>query len=287
MKIFHEALNTIRKNKYAAATTVAVLVCNMLILGIFGHVIRNLNQFLDNVNSSVQITAYTSEKLKPEDLVQLVASIKAQDGVKDCHYVPKEEAIKEFAGDPDFKSYVDNVKENPLPNSVKVGVEKEHRNAAGLQALAAFVGALPGITEVNYRKDEAERFFKIISSIEVFAAGFSLILILSSAFVVTSTVRNNIHSRRGVINSMLKSGSNAKALKKVFVLESVLLGAAGGVIAASLLAFLEFTVVGMINLLWSGRWVRVDAALFFGIVLFSALLGFLSSIFIRIEQSNH
>ena len=287
MKILREALNIIAKNKYAAATTVAVLVCNMLILGIFGHVIRNLNGFLENVNSSVQITAYTSEKLKPEDIVQLVASIKAQDGVKDCRYVPKEEAIKEFAGDPDFKSYVDNVKENPLPNSVKIEVEKEHRNAKGLQELATFVGTLPGITEINYRKDETERFFNIISIIELFAAGFSLILVLSSAFVVTSTVRNNIHSRRGVINSMLNSGSSAKALKQVFVVESVILGAAGGIIAASLLILLELAVIGKINLLWSGRWARVDYLMFSGIVLFSAALGFLSSIFIRIEQSNH
>ena len=217
MKIFHEAVKTISKNRYAAATTVAVLVCNMLILGISFHVIRNLNKFLNEVNSSVQITAYTSEKLKPEDIVQMVAVIKAQAGVSDCHYVPKEEAIKEFAADPDFKNYMENVKENPLPNAVKVEVDKEHRNAKGLQELAAFVGTLPGITEVNYRKDETERFFNIVSSVELFAAGFAVILVLSSAFVVTSTVRNNIHSRRGVINSMLKSGSTADALKKVFL----------------------------------------------------------------------
>ncbi len=286
MKIFHEAVKTISKHRYAAATTVAVLVCNMLILGISFHVIRNLNKFLNEVNSSVQITAYASEKLKPEDIVQMVAVIKAQNGVSDCHYVSKEEAIKEFAADPDFKNYMENVKENPLPNTVKVEVEKEHRNAKGLQELAAFVGTLPGITEVNYRKDETERFLNIVSSVELFAAGFALILVLSSAFVVTSTVRNNIYSRRGVINSMLKSGSNAVALKKVFVLESVMLGAAGGLIAASLLLLIELAVIGKINLLWSGRWARVDALYFSGIVIFSAALGFLSSAFIRIEQSN-
>ncbi len=286
MKIFKEAIKTISKNRFTAATTVAVLVCNMLILGISFHVIRNLNKFLNEVNSSVQITAYTSEKIKPEDLVQMIAQIKAQAGVSDCHYVPKEEAIKRFASDPDFKSYVDNVKENPLPNAVQVEVEKEHRNNKGLQELAAFVGTLPGIKEVIYRKEETERFFNIVSGVELFVSGYALILVLSSAFVITSTVRNNIHSRRGLINSMLKSGSKADALKEVFILESVILGAVGGFIAASLLFLMEMAVIGKINMLWSDKWARVDFALFSGIVLFSAALGFLSSVFIRIEQSN-
>ena len=160
MNVFKEAVLSLKKYKFTAVTTIMILAFNLLVLGIFAMLIYNLNNFLNEVRNSVEISVYIKEGTKKEAADAIAMKIKLKSGIDDAIFFSRDEALKEFAQNEDFKSYLDSFKINPLPDSIRVIINKEYKkDPVKLKEFADFFKTIDNVTDVYYQKEEIERFF--------------------------------------------------------------------------------------------------------------------------------
>ena len=82
---------------------------------------------------------------------------------------------------------------------------------------------------------------------------------------------------------MKSSGVSLFGIKSIFMVESMIEGAAGGVLASLLLLSADRIAFEKLNILWSGKWLSVNPLIII-IVIFSGIaMGFISSLLFRIK----
>ncbi|MEI6846035.1 MAG: permease-like cell division protein FtsX, partial [Candidatus Firestonebacteria bacterium] len=274
MNLIKEAVLSLKKYKLTAISTIIILAFNLLVLGIFALLIYNLNNFLDEIRNSVEISVYLKEGTKKEVTDAIAMKIKLKSGIDDAVFVSRDEAIKEFAQNEDFKSYLDSFKINPLPDSIRVVINKEYKkDPLKIKEFADFIKTLENVTDVYYQKEEMERFYSFTGIIRKIVIWLSLILVSGSIFIVSSAVRLSVFARKEDIKKMKDAGATLFGIKAIFMVESILEGAAGGVLAALLLLGVERIALQKLNVLWSGKWLSVNPLILLIVVFSGILLG--------------
>ena len=79
-------------------------------------------------------------------------------------------------------------------------------------------------------------------------------------------------------------GVSLLGIKAIFIVESIIQGAVGGLLAAVFLYLLEKTAIEKLNILWSGKWQQITLPMACIIVLAGILLGAAGSLFFRIKN---
>ena len=284
MNVFKEAVLSLKKYKFTAVTTIMILAFNLLVLGIFAMLIYNLNNFLNEVRNSVEISVYIKEGTKKEAADAIAMKIKLKSGIDDAIFFSREEALKEFAQNEDFKSYLDSFKINPLPDSIRVIINKEYKkDPVKLKEFADFFKTIDNVTDVYYQKEEIERFFGFAGIIRKIVIWLSVMLILGSIFIVSSTVRLSVFARKDDIKKMKSAGISLFSIKSIFMVESMLEGAAGGILAAIFLLGVERLALEKLNILWSGKWLHITPVMILIVVFSGILMGLISSLLFRIK----
>ncbi len=285
MNLIKEAVYSLKKYKFMTFTTVIILSFNLVVLGMFALIMFNLNNFLEEIRNSVEITVFLKDGIKKEAVDIIVVKLKQKNGIMDAIYVPREEALKEFASNEDFKNYLDNFKLNPLPDSIRVVVNKELKNDSyRLKEFAEFCGKIEGVSEIYYQKEEIEKFLNLAGIIRKIIIWMSGILLMGSIFMVSITIRISVFSRKEDIKIMKDSGASMLGIRGIFVVESILQGAAGGLLAALFLYLLEQAAITKLNVLWSGKWQQINWVILLLITGSGMLLGLIGSLLFRIKN---
>ena len=108
MNVVKESVLSLKKYKFITITTILILAFNLLVLGIFAMLMYNLDNFLNEIRNSVEISVYLREGTKKEAADEIVMKIKLSKGVDNVVFVSRDEALKEFAQNEDFKTYLDS-----------------------------------------------------------------------------------------------------------------------------------------------------------------------------------
>ncbi|OGF45402.1 MAG: hypothetical protein A2452_04460 [Candidatus Firestonebacteria bacterium RIFOXYC2_FULL_39_67] len=284
MNVVKESVLSLKKYKFITITTILILAFNLLVLGIFAMLMYNLDNFLNEIRNSVEISVYLREGTKKEAADEIVMKIKLSKGVDNVVFVSRDEALKEFAQNEDFKTYLDSFKINPLPDSVRVLIKKEFKkDPLKLKELADSFKTIEKVTDVYYQREEIERFYSFAEIIRKIVSWLSIILVLGSIFIVSSTLRISVFARKEDIKKMKSSGVSLFGIKSIFMVESMIEGAAGGVLASLLLLSADRIAFEKLNILWSGKWLSVNPLIII-IVIFSGIaMGFISSLLFRIK----
>ncbi|MFH1074902.1 MAG: permease-like cell division protein FtsX [Candidatus Firestonebacteria bacterium] len=284
MNVIKEAVLSLKKYKFTVVTTIFILAFNLFVLGIFAMLMYNLNNFLNEIRDSVEISVYLKEGTKKEAADAIAMEIKLRTGIDDAVFVSRDEAIKEFAQNEDFKTYLDSFKINPLPDSIRVVIKKEFKkDPVKLKEFADSFKAIENVTDVYYQKEEFERFFSLAGIIRKIVIWLSVILIAGSVFIVSSTVRISVFARKDDIKKMKSSGVTLFGIKSIFIIESMIEGAAGGILAVLLLAGVERIALEKLNILWSGKWLPVNPVIVMIVIASGIILGLISSLLFRIK----
>ncbi|OGF46161.1 MAG: hypothetical protein A2231_03335 [Candidatus Firestonebacteria bacterium RIFOXYA2_FULL_40_8] len=284
MNVLKEVALSLKKYKFTTITTILILAFNILVLGIFAMLMYNLDNFLNEIRNSVEISVYLKDGTKREAADAIAVKIKIKTGIDDAVFVSRDEALKEFAQNEDFKSYLDSFKINPLPDSIRVVINKEFKkDPLKLKEFSDSFKTIENVTDVYYQREEVERFYGFAVVIRKIVIWLSVILVAGSIFIVSSTVRLSVFARKDDIKKMKSSGVALLKIKSIFIVESMLEGAAGGVLAALLLLGVERIAYEKLNILWSGKWLAVNPLIIVIVILSGIVMGLISSLLFRIK----
>lgn len=231
---FGETIKSLQRNRLLSIATISTVAICILILGVAVLMTINAGNFMNRLESDLEIAVFVDNSLEKSQLNDLEYAIKELPGVKSIKFVSKEQALKnmqEKFGDKDY-DLRQTLGKNPLPNSFEVKAQ----NPKDVAKLAKKVQKLDGVTKVNYGQGVVERLFQVTRWIRIISVALIIMLAFGAVFLIATTIRLAIFSRRKEIYLMKLIGATDWFVRWPFFIEGVLLGALGSLIAIVLLA---------------------------------------------------
>ena len=116
---------------------------------------------------------------------------------------------------------------NPLPNSFEVLVRRPDM----VKTAAASIEQMDGVEMAKYGQDVVEHLFDITRLIRLFGAILMVLLAGATLFIISNTIRLTVIARRKEIAIMKYVGATDWFIRWPFLLEGIVLGFAGSILA--------------------------------------------------------
>jgi cell division transport system permease protein len=229
------------------AATMTVLV-GMFILGLFIALFTWTQSWSNHVKRElvVKVDFKTSgEKGGPATRQQenaVARLIQSNTMVKSVKFVPKAEAFREMQRT--HPELTRDLPWNPLPDSFEIVPVK----AEDIHAVAqSFQPAPPGVSKVIEGKQLSNRVLTFAHVIDIVFAIGAVVLVLASTLLIANTIRLSIFSRRREIEVMKLVGATNWFVRAPFMIEGLICGFAGSLLAIVLLVLARATVLPAIH----------------------------------------
>jgi cell division transport system permease protein len=229
------------------AATMTVLV-GMVILGLFIALFTWTQSWSNHVKRElvVKVDFKTSgEKSGPATRAQenaVARLLQSNPKIKSATFVPKTEAFKQMQRlHPELTR---DLPWNPLPDSfeiVPVKAEYIHGIAQSLQPPPA------GVSKVIEGKRLSNRVITFAHVVDIIFAIGAVVLVLASTLLIANTIRLSIFARRREIEVMKLVGATNWFVRAPFMIEGLLTGFAGSVLAILLLILLKAVALPAIH----------------------------------------
>jgi cell division transport system permease protein len=235
-----EALRSMKRNPIPSFAAMASVLVTLLVLGVFIPVVQATTGAANEVRNKVSLEVYLKNGATKDQIAHVRQLLVGQDGVKSVLFVSKAEAYKrESKANPEAYKLLGS---NPLPDSFRITPNNPDDVTAIRDALAPTTASGkrtvidPAIDEVKNRKDETD---KILTATKVVKMAMLLLcglLVLASALLVSNTIRLSLFSRRREVEVMKLVGATDWFIRWPFVIEGIILGSLGGLLAILMLA---------------------------------------------------
>ena len=101
----------------------------------------------------------------------------------------------------------------------------------------------PAIDEVNNREEETEKILSVTRVVKLTTALLAGLLVIASILLIANTIRLSLYARRREVEVMKLVGATDWFIRWPFVIEGILVGIMGGVLAVLLLAVMKIAVI--------------------------------------------
>jgi cell division transport system permease protein len=98
--------------------------------------------------------------------------------------------------------------------------------------LAKRLNGLTGVVQVSYQSQVVSRLFNLIDGVRVVGLGLGILLVLGALLVINNAIRLGIIARRREISIMRLVGATESLVHWPFILEGLILGLIGSLVAA-------------------------------------------------------
>lgn len=230
-----EVIHSLRRNNWMSVASIGTVAVSLFIFGMFLMLVMNMNKMVDAMESQVQIMVYLEDDFSRDDARELEVDLKKMQGVEKVTFVPKEEAMEKFKERlGDQKTLLDALDEtNPLPDSFEVMVVQPEMVKTAAENIEKF----EGVNSAKYGQDVMEHLFDITRLIRIFGFALMMVLALATLFIISNTIRLTVFARRKEIAIMKYVGATDWFIRWPFVLEGIVMGFLGSLIASVVLRF--------------------------------------------------
>jgi cell division transport system permease protein len=221
------------------ALTIAFVV---LIFGLSTLIYFNLHRLAENYSREIRIVTYIDPALPPEGIEGLKAKVLKLRGVANIRYITSREGYQRLVQQfQDEKDILAGLGEDFLPPTLEIEVTETMYNLGRIRPLVSELTSLPGITDVYYGKEWVERLRQAADFTRLITFAIGGLLLLTTIFVVSNTIKLTIYLRRNELETMRLVGATNFFIRGPFVLEGMLQGMVGsGLAMLALFALFEF-----------------------------------------------
>ena len=235
-----EAFRSISRNAIPSFAAMASVLVTVLVLGVFIPVVQATTGAANEVRGRVLVDVYLKKDATKQDVARVQALLGRTDHVGKVQYVSKAQAYaQEKKRNPEAYELLGT---NPLPDTFRVTPDKPDNVVALRNALAPTVAAngartpIDGaIDQVKNRKDETTKILTATRVVKLAMGGLAVLLIIASILLISNTIRLSLFSRRREVEVMKLVGATDSFIRWPFVIEGIVLGALGGIVAVLML----------------------------------------------------
>lgn len=227
-----EALASLWRGGRAAAMSMGTIAIAFLALGGFLLISANLQRMVQRWMESAEVSVYLRDDITTQSRAAIEGRLKEEASVLQVDYITKDQALERFQADfPELADVAPTLGSNPFPASFEVRIRPGGSVADEAEALASRVSELSGVADVQFDRRWLERVLSFIAGVRVAGLALTVVLLLGAAFTVTAVVRLSLHARRDELDIMQLVGAPFGFIRGPFVVEGLLLGGIGALLA--------------------------------------------------------
>jgi len=241
-----EALRGLRRSSAPALAALLTVLLTAVVLGVFIPIVQATTGTANEVRSRVVVDVYVKDSATQLEQSQLREAIEGTSNVKSVEFISKGEALAraEEKNPKAFEEGAELLGSNPLPASFRVTPEDPDRLDDIVQRLSAGnQPQLAAIDEVRDREEDTDKILSATGLVKGLTAGLAVLLVLASIALIANTIRLSVFARRREVEVMKLVGATNWFIRWPFVIEGMVVGFLGGVLAVLLLAILKTTFV--------------------------------------------
>ena len=224
---FSEGFHSVFTHGFMSFAAVCMIVACLLIMGSFTLLAVNLDQLLGSFEAENEFLAYIDENYTTEEAQALQTKIESIPNVKQAIFVTREEALQEYKEGRADNSLLDQMPASALRDRYRIHVADIEQMSSTVEA----VKGIEGVANVRAAIDIANGFVlarNIATGVAVILVG---ILLIVSLFIISNTIRLATFYRREEIAIMKMCGATDAFIRWPFVVEGMILGLLGAVLA--------------------------------------------------------
>jgi len=242
-----EALRALKRNAIPSFAAMATVLVTVLVLGVFIPVVQATTGAANEVRGKVIADVYLKTDAVQKDVDRVDRLLKAEPMISKVEFISADQAYAtERKRNP--KAY-ELLGSNPLPDTFRITPKNPDdigKIKDALAPVAAGGGTTvvdPAIDEVRNREEDTNKILAVTNVVKITMALLAGLLGVASMLLIANTIRLSLYARRREVEVMKLVGATDWFIRWPFVLEGVIVGLFGGVIAIALLAIVKIAVV--------------------------------------------
>mgnify|MGYP001852295692 FL=1 len=221
-----EGFHSIFSHGLLSFAAVCMIVACLIIMGSFSLLALNADQVMSQLESENVFYAYIDENYTDEQITELEAKVKQIDNVASVEFVSREQAKEEYLGGRTEEMFV-NMPDEVFRDRLVIHVYDLEKFSQTVDE----VSALEGVADHRAEQDLTDAFITVRNVATAVAGILIGILAAISLFIIANTVRLAAFARREEIAIMKMCGASDSFIRWPFVIEGMLLGLFGALLA--------------------------------------------------------
>jgi cell division transport system permease protein len=244
---FQEALRALKRNGAPSLAAIVTTVVTVVLLGMLIPIFQTAQGKSEEVRDQLNVQYALFDDATKAEIAGLRRKLEGIPHVAEVVFVSKTQALETLKGELKDKTIVEELHSNPLPNSFEVKAD----DAANLPAIEKAVfpngpkgkAISPIISNPFDRQQSSEKIEQVTSALKIVLTVITALLVLASLMLIGNTIRLSIYTRRREVEVMRLVGATRWFIRWPFMIEGVVVGFAGGLLAILILWLGKITVV--------------------------------------------
>jgi len=251
-----EAFRALRRNGAPSMAAIVTTVTTVILLGVLIPVFQTTQAKSSEIRQSLEFRVPVYDDATEAEISALQRKLEAIPHVASVRFVTKAQALNEFKASYGKAKVEESITQlrghNPLPGNFSVKPD----DASNLESVRDAV-APPGPdgkpkpissiivaeTPTFEQQQGGKKIEQVTSALKIVLSVITALLILASLMLVGNTIRLSIYTRRREVEVMRLVGATRWFIRWPFMIEGVVVGFAGGLVAILILWLGKITIV--------------------------------------------
>jgi cell division transport system permease protein len=242
-----EAMRSLGRNAAPSFAALATILLTMLVIGVFIPIVQATTGAANDVRQRVLVDVYLNRDATQRDIARVRAMLTDAPNVKRVEFISKQQAYEaQRKKDPEAFALLGT---NPLPDTFRITPQNPDsvlEIKSDLAPAAAGGGRTPvdqAIDEVRDRREDTSKILQVTRFVKLMAGTLGALLVAASIFLIANTIRLSLYARRREVEVMKLVGATDWFIRWPFVIEGVIVGALGTLLAILLLAVGKIAII--------------------------------------------
>jgi cell division transport system permease protein len=222
-----------RNAMMSLAATATVVLMLVLLSGLF-IVLTGLNSGIDFIESKVGVTAELKDRLPDAQRTALMAEISKIPGVRNVTYVSPDEALQRL--EDSFAAQGKKLETGGATIQLQATLEISLSDPAFASPVSTALQDRTEVTKITTQQEQIDKLIGIINVVRTAGLVAVGLVGLTVLFMIVNTIRIAVYSRAAEIEIMRLVGASDSFIRWPFILEGILCGLIGAVVALVLVA---------------------------------------------------
>ncbi len=244
--IFRETRNNLRWNITLVLATVVAVWVSLTLFGASLIIREGVQQATQRWQGGIEFIVFMNPDATEDQLVAVEAGLSENPEVESWDFFDKNQSYNEFvtafSNQPEL---VDSVTPEDLPPSFRV--RPTVTNSEAIEAVANSFNARPGVRLVSLPLDAIRVLQENTRQISVFVLVLSVVVLIAALMLIANTIRTAIFARRQDIEVMKLVGASNWYIRLPFMMEGVIQGLLGGLLAVPMLFLMNDLLAGFVE----------------------------------------
>lgn len=281
------AVDDLKDNVLLNIITFVTIALSVLIIGTFALFMVNAGNIIHSWEKGVRIIVYIKNNVQPVEIDNLKNDIRQMEGVADIKFISKQDGLERLKKQMQGQlSLLENLADNPLPDTLEVWVAPKHKTWKQIEMLAIHIESSHLVEDVEYGQNWMKRFTGFLNLFKVTGGLMGAVFFMAVIFIIANTIRLLFFPKSDEIKIMRLVGATDNFIRAPFYIEGLILGGAGGIAGILALYLAYVLVITNIDLNFVSFYFTIKFLPFtitLAIILFSMLTGWIGC-YISLKQ---